>query len=132
MLKQFLLLALSLLALSACGSTSTSSEASIPTVTVEAGRAQFINSYADWWSTWRRNAPIVNRLKAEFGEQIVFVDLDIDDRSLNGIRQSYGISDRSQYLLVDENNTVIQWWFGPLSEADVQNALTNFLAQEGG
>lgn len=74
----------------------------------------------------------MNRLKAEFGEQIVFVDLDIDDRSLNGIRQSYGISDRSQYLLVDENNTVIQWWFGPLSEADVQNALTNFLAQEGG
>lgn len=74
----------------------------------------------------------MNRLEEEFGEQITFVDLDIDDRSLNGIRQQYGISGRSQYLLVDESNTVIQRWFGPLSEADVQTALADFIVDTGG
>lgn len=70
----------------------------------------------------------MDRLKDEFGNQIEFVDLNYDDPSLNPVRDQYGITNRSQYALVNTNGEVIKRWFGYIDEADVAGELESFLA----
>lgn len=71
--------------------------------------------------------PIVNRLKAEFRDQIEFIDLNIDDKSLDPIREKYLITGRTQYVLVDTNDEVVKRWFGPLDFAMVYEQIESYL-----
>ena len=69
-------------------------------------------------------------LEQEFGDLIEFVLLDVDDRSLDPIREHYGITGRTQYVLVDENDEIIRRWYGPLSRQSVAADLQAFLDGE--
>lgn len=73
--------------------------------------------------------PIVNGLKRQFGDQIEFLDLDIDDRSLDDFRRQYGISGRTQYVLLDEQGQPVMRWFGPLDEEQLRADLAGFVAE---
>ncbi len=67
----------------------------------------------------------MNGLKTTFEGQVDFFDLNIDDPSLDGLREEFDISGRSQYILVDANGNVVRRWFGPLNPTITQevNAL---------
>jgi len=70
----------------------------------------------------------VNRLETEFGTDIEFVLLDWDNRGLNDFREQFGITGRTQYVLVDAQGKVIQRWFGPLNYDSVSGYLSDYLA----
>jgi len=70
----------------------------------------------------------VSGLEAQYGDRIEFVTLDWDDKSLNPIRERYGITGRTQYVLVDENDAVIQRWYGPLAMNNVTSVIDEWLA----
>ena len=96
------------------------------------GRPQFLNSFADWWSTWRANAPVVNGLKRTFEGQVDFFDLDIDDPDLDALRQAQRINNRSHYiLLAPDGETVLRQWFGPLDASSMEAQLTAVLRDNG-
>ena len=63
-----------------------------------------------------------------FREDLEVVDLNIDDPSLDDTRTKYGITGRSQYVLVGPDDEVIQRWFGPLSFEDVKAEIETYLA----
>jgi len=69
----------------------------------------------------------VNRLEAEYGDQIEFIILDIDDPSPLPMRQQYDIVGRSQYVLVDVNGDIVQKWFGYIDEAEIAQAFDEYL-----
>ncbi len=55
-------------------------------------------------------------LEDTFEGQVEFIRLDWDDKSLNDQRSELGITDRTQYALVDASGTVLQRWYGILNE----------------
>ena len=69
----------------------------------------------------------MNRLEEQYGDQIEFVLLNVDDPGSLPMRQQYDIVARSQYVLVDANGAVVQKWFGYISEEDIARAFDEHL-----
>lgn len=98
----------------------------------QTGRPAFLNSYANWWSTWRANAPVVDGLKSTFEGQVDFFDLDIDDPELDKLRQEQRINNRSHYiLLAPDGETVLRQWFGPLDAGSMEAQVAAVLRDNG-
>ena len=62
-------------------------------------------------------------LEETFEGQVEFIILDWDDSSLSDIRQQLGITDRTQYVLVDPEGTVVKRWYGILNEETVTSEI---------
>lgn len=73
----------------------------------------------------------MHRLSTLFGEQIDFVNLNIDDSSTQATRDYYGFRGRKEYVLVDENDQIVQRWFGPLDQQGMIDRLQTFLDERG-
>lgn len=72
----------------------------------------------------------MDRLKAEFGDEITFIDLNIDDPAAREVMRDYGFRGRSEYALVDANGDIVRRWFGPLNEGEVVAGLLEFLVTQ--
>lgn len=71
--------------------------------------------------------PVVNGLEEEFEGRIAFVTLDWDDSSLDELRGRLGITDRTQYVLVNAAGEAVKRWYGLLNEAQVAAELATLL-----
>jgi hypothetical protein len=71
----------------------------------------------------------VDGLIERFKDQINIVVIDFTDPQTQSLRQQLGITDRSQYVLTDENGTVLMRWFGFLDEVTLTDELEQFAAQ---
>lgn len=69
------------------------------------------------------------RLKQQYGDQIEFIVLNVDNDDTLPLRQKYDMVARAQYALVDANGELVQKWFGYLDEAEVAEALDTHLAE---
>lgn len=67
-------------------------------------------------------------LREQFGTQIEFIVLDVDDPASLPLRQQYDMVQRSRYALVAADGTVIQRWFGFLNEAELESYLSQYVA----
>ena len=52
-------------------------------------RLQLVSVYSTWWSTWRANQPIVNRLNEPYSDQIDMFYLDIDAAGTSNVMADY-------------------------------------------
>jgi len=69
----------------------------------------------------------VDRLKAQYGAEIEFIMLDVDDPATRSMRDRYGLVAQSQYVLADAAGEPQQKWFGYLQESEVAGAFDTFL-----
>ena len=92
------------------------------------GRYQFIHSYADWCTTCQYNHPIVQALMEEFGQQIDFINLNIDVPETLDVRTRFDIVGRFQYLFTDPQGNILQKWVGPLDQVAVETYIQGQLA----
>lgn len=98
----------------------------------QTGRPQFLNAYADWWSTWRANAPVVDGLKGTFEGRVDFFDLNVDNSAIEKLRQEKRINGRSHYiLLAPDGETVLRQWFGPLDRNSMEAQVAALLEENG-
>lgn len=77
-------------------------------------RAQFVLTYATWWSSWRANLPVVNRLNEQFSDRVDFFYLDVDDVTTRDVMSALSIRDRTTYVIYDAEGNEVHRWFGPL------------------
>ena len=73
----------------------------------------------------------MNGLKETFEGQVDFFDLDIDDASLNQLRQTHRINGRSQYVLLAPDGEILRTWFGPLDADSTEAQLSAVLRDNG-
>lgn len=66
-------------------------------------------------------------LEDTFEGQVEFIMLDWDDSDLNEQRQELGITDRTQYVLTDDDGTVVKRWYGILDEGAVENEINELI-----
>ena len=58
------------------------------------------------------------------------MELNIDDDSTRPTRDRYGFRGRTEYILVNADDEIVQRWFGPLSQEAMINALQDFLDEQ--
>ena len=93
------------------------------------GKPQLLNSYADWCTTCQHNKPILNAIREQFADKVDVIDLNIDVAETQAVRDQFNITDRSQYIFIDAKGNVIQKWYGFLDEANVPQAIQDYLAK---
>lgn len=69
----------------------------------------------------------MHRLEEQFGSQVDFFHLDIDNSAHDAARRDYGLVRRSMYLLIDPNGQPLQTWVGPLNEAQIVQQFESLL-----
>ena len=72
----------------------------------------------------------MNGLQEQFGAEIQFVWLNIDDPNTLPLREQFGIVQRSRYVLVNAAGEQEQVWIGLLDEVAITDALAAFVDAE--
>jgi hypothetical protein len=65
----------------------------------------------------------VHGLEAEYGNQVNFVYLDIDDRNSEPFKQELGYRYQPHLFLVDADGNILQQWVGRVSADELERAL---------
>jgi thiol:disulfide interchange protein len=91
------------------------------------GRPQFINAYADWCRECQANRPIVHGLQAVYGDRVDFLHVDVENPGALEAVGPYGITGRTQYLLMDGSGNVLRLWFGTLDQDELEGAFEALL-----
>jgi hypothetical protein len=66
-------------------------------------------------------------LQETFGDRIDFIHLNVDLAVTNSARERFGLTNRSQYLLVDPQGNIIDKWTGFLDQTTVEQAIQTYL-----
>ena len=62
-------------------------------------------------------------LEAEYGSQVNFIYLDIDDRNSEPFKQELGYRYQPHLFLVDADGNILQQWVGRVSRDELERAL---------
>ena len=62
-------------------------------------------------------------LEQQYGSQVNFVYLDIDDPATESFRRQLGFHVQPQLFLLDKDGAVIQQWLGLVSREELEAAL---------
>jgi hypothetical protein len=69
----------------------------------------------------------VHGLQEQFGDRVDFLHVDIENPGAREAVSPYGITGRTQYLLMDGAGTVLHLWFGPLNMTELEMAFEALL-----
>lgn len=72
----------------------------------------------------------MDELSQTFLNQIDVVVLNVDRPEDTPKREELGLTDRSQYVLVAADGTILQRWYGLLNDAELFDELSAFLSQQ--
>jgi thiol:disulfide interchange protein len=87
------------------------------------GRPQFINAYADWCQECQRNRDLVHTLQGDYGDRVDFLHVDVENPGAMDTVGPYGITGKTQYLLLNGAGEVVQRWYGVLNEVELDTAI---------
>jgi hypothetical protein len=65
----------------------------------------------------------VHGLEAEYGSQVNFIYLDIDDRNTEPFKQELGYRYQPHLFLVDADGNILQQWVGRVSGDELERAI---------
>ncbi len=67
--------------------------------------------------------PIVDRLRDQYGEQVLFTALDVDQANTEPMRVDLGYRFRPYFVLLAPDGTVLKQWAGAVRESDFVEAI---------
>jgi hypothetical protein len=65
----------------------------------------------------------VHGLEADYGSQVNFIYLDIDDRDTEPFKQELGYRYQPHLFLVDAEGNILQQWVGRVSGDELERAI---------
>ena len=83
----------------------------------------FIEFYADWCTTCQSMSPTVAKLHQQYGDQINFVMLDIDDPQWATQVKQYKATGVPQFTLIDSSEQSVETWVGKVPMSILSQAL---------
>lgn len=68
--------------------------------------------------------PIVDRLRDQYGDQVIFTALDADQANTEPMRVDLGYRFRPYFVLLAPDGTVLKQWAGAVRESDFNDAIS--------
>ncbi|MEO0648402.1 MAG: thioredoxin domain-containing protein [Cyanobacteria bacterium J06650_10] len=96
-------------------------------VAVANQKPTLIEFYADWCTTCQSMSATVDALHQQYGTQVNFVMLDIDDPQWADEVEAFGASGVPQFTLLDVNRQSVHTWVGKVPKPIFQTAFTQML-----
>ena len=87
----------------------------------------FIEFYADWCTTCQGMSSTIAELHQQYGDNISFVMLDIDDPQWASQVADYGASGVPQFTLLDGHNSEVKTWIGKVPKPILANVFDQLL-----
>jgi hypothetical protein len=67
-------------------------------------------------------APVVHGLEQQWGADINFVYLDIDDSRNDDFKRTFGFTYQPLFILLDSEGEIVERWFGIVEESAFEAA----------
>ena len=97
------------------------------TVKLVSGQVQFIEFFAFWSGTSQAMAPLVHGLEEQYGSQVRFVYLDIDDPANQPFKEELRYRYQPHFFLIDGEGNILDQWMGYVSVGDFVGSLESAL-----
>ena len=85
------------------------------TVKLASGQVQFIEFFAFWSGTSQAMAPLVHGLEEQYGSQVRFIYLDIDDPANQPFKEELRYRYQPHFFLIDGEGNILNQWVGYVS-----------------
>lgn len=92
------------------------------------GKPTLIEFYADWCSSCQAFAPTLQHVHEQFGSDVNFVMLNIDDPRWMEPIQTYHATGVPQLTLLQEDESIVQTWVGKVPESYLLTQLKSRLS----
>lgn len=93
------------------------------TVKLVSGQVQFIEFFAFWSGTSQAMAPLVHGLEEQYGSQVRFIYLDIDDPANKPFKEELRYRYQPHFFLIDNEGNILDQWVGYVSVGDFIGSL---------
>ena len=94
-----------------------------------AGPVTFIDFYAEWCTVCKQTAPLVQRLRDEFKDQVIFISYDVDAPASRDIVRQYRISGVPTFVILNDKQEVISRFVGGFGYADMKRKLERYIGK---
>jgi len=91
------------------------------------GKYQLVEFFAFWSGMSQAMAPIMNKLELEYGDQINFIYLDIDNPANDQLKKLLKYKTAPQFLILDATGNVIKQWEGYVDESELIQSIESLL-----
>jgi thiol-disulfide isomerase/thioredoxin len=99
-------------------------EASDPAmVSLGQGQPQFLDFFGWWCGTCNALAPAIAATKAEYGETVEYLHLDVDDPANAALIEQFAVAGTPTFILLDGNGEIVQRWQGATDVTEIQTAM---------
>jgi thioredoxin 1 len=95
------------------------------------GKPHYVKFYADWCGPCRMMRPAVEKMKAKYGDQVTFWDIDIDNIGSRRLNIAYRIEFIPLTMLLDADGKTAFRLEGYQTEEELDAALTALLERAG-
>jgi thiol-disulfide isomerase/thioredoxin len=97
------------------------------TVELASGRVQLVEFFAFWCGPCQAMAPLLSGLEAQYGDEMNFIYLDIDDPANQGFIQELDFRQEPHFFLLDGDGAVLREWIGYVDAQDFIDAIEGAL-----
>ena len=101
-----------------------------PEIAFKNNKPTFLEFYAEWCEVCKEMAPKVSALKNEYGKEINFVFLNVDNPKWNNYIRKFNVNGIPQLNLFDREGNLISTFIGKQEEVTIRNYIDQLESDE--
>ena len=100
-----------------------------PEIAFTTNKPIFLEFYAEWCEVCKKMSPSVSQLKKEYGKDINFVFLNVDNPKWEKYIKEMNVNGIPQINLFDKESNLEKTFIGLQDESDIEKSLKNLLSK---
>ncbi|MFC1466545.1 MAG: thioredoxin family protein [Candidatus Brachytrichaceae bacterium NZ_4S206] len=94
------------------------------------GPITFIDFYAEWCTVCKQTTPLVQQLREEFEDEVIFLSYDVDAPASRDIVRQYRVTGVPTFVILNGKQEVISRFSGGFGYADMKQQLERYTRKD--